>query len=294
MTVPESDAELAAAVEKLRVPGMGTEAVAPLLASLVRFYRPQRVLEIGMGYTTPFLAAALADAEEQARAESRALAAKSRAHLEGGAPLDDTWLYADPALLSPSFYLAPYRPRFVAVDNLSGAASSAALVLDALTELGLGDRVTVVNADLHDCAELLPADLFPIDLAWVDAWECLYFFNEFWERINPDGGLVAMHYLMTYPEGEAILEYFATVQRARPGELELINLLEPHKLGQNSITVLRRTTACRPRAYGAPGGSIRYDPALRETAAAQARLIDGGQRGGGAAATTTHDGSGPR
>jgi Methyltransferase domain len=271
MAVHKPAADFAAVVGELLVPGMGTEAVAPLLASLVQFYRPQRVLEIGMGYTTPFLAAALADVEDQVTAEARALAAKGRSHLDRAAALDDSWLYAEPALLSPSFYLAPYQPMFVAVDNLSGVASSAPQVLDALTRLGLADRVTVVNADLHDCAGLLPPALFPIDLAWVDAWECLYFFNNFWDRINPDGGLVAMHYLMTYPEGEAILEYLAALQRARPGELELINLLEPHKLGQNSVTVLRRTTACRPRAYAGPNGSMRYGPALYEAAAEQAR-----------------------
>ncbi|MEU9662913.1 hypothetical protein [Streptomyces chartreusis] len=269
------DAEFRAAVDKLWVPGMGTEVVAPLLASLVQFHRPQRVLEIGMGYTTPFLAAALAGLEEQVEAEARALAAKSRAHLDGGAALDDRWLYAEPPLLAPAFYRKPYRPRFVAVDNLSIPASSAPRVFETLTELGLDDRVTVVNADLHDCLDLLPAELFPIDLAWVDAWECLYFFDHFWERINPDGGLIVMHYLMTYPEGESILEYFAKVQRGRPGELEMINLLEPHKLGQNSITVLRRTTAGRPRAYGGQGGTIRYHRALQEEAAAQARQVEG-------------------
>ncbi|MET7312314.1 hypothetical protein ABZS68_36115 [Streptomyces sp. NPDC005571] len=264
-----SDADFRAAVKKLWVPGMGTEVVAPLLAQLVRLHRPRRVLEVGMGYTTPFLAAALAEVERDARAEARALAAKSRAHLAGGTPLDDIWLYTEPPLLAPAFYQEPYRPRFVAVDDLSIEASSAGRALGVLAELGLDDRVQVVNADLHDCAELLPDDLFPIDMAWVDAWECLHFFEHFWERINPDGGLVVMHYLMTYPEGESILEYFAEVQHSRPGELEMINLLEPHKLGQNSITILRRTTASRPRPYGGPGGRIRYPAALQQEAAAQ-------------------------
>jgi len=270
-----SDAAFRTAVDKLRSPGMGTEVVAPLLASLVQLHRPRRVLEIGMGYTTPFLAAALARVEEQVCAEAGGLAAKSRSHLDREAALDDSWLYTEPTLLTPSFYLRPYQPRFVAVDNLSVAASSAGRVLDVLGELKLDDRVTVVNADLENCAERLPTDLFPVDFAWVDAWACLHFFEHFWDKINPDGGLVVMHYLMTYPEGEAILEYFAKVQRARPGELEMVNLLEPHKLSQNSITVLRRTSASRPRAYAEQGGGIRYTPALQEAAATQARLVAG-------------------
>jgi predicted O-methyltransferase YrrM len=266
MTGYVPDATFLAAVEKLRVPGMGTEAVAPLLASLVRFHRPRRVLEVGMGYTTPFLAAALAGVAADVRAESLALAEKSRPYVTGGDRLDDRWLYGEPALLTPEFYLEPFEPRFVAVDNLSIESSSAGHVLDVLEELGLADQVTVVNADLHDCKDKLPPDLAPIDLAWVDAWECLYFFDHFWDLVNPDGGLVVLHYLMTYPEGEAILDYFARIQRTRPGELEMVNLLEPHKLTQNSLTVLRRTSGRKPRRYAESGQGITYDDALQANA----------------------------
>jgi predicted O-methyltransferase YrrM len=266
-----TDGDFLAAVETLRVPLAGTEAVAPLLASLVRLHRPRRVLEVGMGYTTPFLAAALAGVEADVRAESRALASKSRPYVDGAASLGDAWLASDPALLAPAFYVEPFRPRLVAVDNLSIEGSSAPRVMSVLTELGLADEVTVVNSDLRECAELLPADLLPIDLAWVDAWECLYFFDRFLELVNPDGGLIVMHYLMTYPEGEAILRYFAKRQAALPGELEMVNLLEPHKLSQNSVTLLRRTTAAKPRRYARPGHSIDYGADLAAAAAAHVR-----------------------
>ncbi|HWO60368.1 MAG TPA: class I SAM-dependent methyltransferase [Umezawaea sp.] len=260
------------AVEKLRVPGMGTETVAPLLSTLVQLVRPRTVLEVGMGYTTPFLAAALAGVEEQVRAESLALAEKSRPYLAEGVDFEDRWLYAEPALLTPDFYVEPYRTRFVAIDNLSIPDSSAPRVRAVLEQLGLADRVTVVNADLRESIDLLPEDFAPIDLAWVDAWECLYFFDHFWDLINPAGGLVVMHYLMTYPEGEAIIDYIAKVQRARPGELEVVNLLEPHKLVQNSVTVLRRTSAGKHPGHADPGGALRYG-ALRENAATHLNSI---------------------
>jgi predicted O-methyltransferase YrrM len=54
-----------------------------------------------------------------------------------------------------------------------------------LAELGLAGHVTVVNAGLHDCLPLLPDGFAPIDLAWVDAWECLWFFDHCWDLINP-------------------------------------------------------------------------------------------------------------
>ena len=43
---------------------MGTESVGPLLRSLVRMVRPNRILEIGAGYTTPFLLEGLEKNEE--------------------------------------------------------------------------------------------------------------------------------------------------------------------------------------------------------------------------------------
>ena len=36
--------------------GMGTENVAPFLRSMVQLTRPNRILEIGAGYTTPWRA----------------------------------------------------------------------------------------------------------------------------------------------------------------------------------------------------------------------------------------------
>ena len=36
-------------------PGMGTENVAPFLQSLIGLTRPQKIIEIGSGCTTPFI-----------------------------------------------------------------------------------------------------------------------------------------------------------------------------------------------------------------------------------------------
>ncbi|MFH0241961.1 class I SAM-dependent methyltransferase [Streptomyces sp. HK10] len=262
------------AVERLRMPGMGTEVVAPLLASLIHLVRPHRVLEIGMGHTTPFLARALAEAEEQAAAEADGLARKTLPYLEDGRELDEDWVQAEPALLVPSRYLEPYRPKLVAIDDFSDADSSAPRVTRALAELGLADRVTVVNADLRSAVERLPDEFRPIDFAWVDAWDCLYFFENCWELIDPDGGIVVMHYLMTYPEGEAILQYIAESQRLRPGEFEVLSLLESHKLRQNSVTVLRRTGGATPREYSDTGQRPRLGGRMRADALALARSLE--------------------
>lgn len=254
------------AVEKLRVPGMGTENVGPFLASLMQLLRPERVLEVGMGYTTPFLAGSLAHAEALADEERKVLAHKTERHLADGKDLDESWLFQDPALAAPASYLEPYRPRLAAIDDLSIPESSAGRVQEVLAGLGLEDRVTIVNSNVRDSVAQLPEDFATIDFAWVDAWECLFFFDHFWDRMNPDGGIIAMHYLMTYPEGEALLEYLRTFQDAHPGEMEILNLLESRKLMQNSVTILRRTSKPEHRHYADSGSEVRYTPELLHAA----------------------------
>lgn len=259
-----------AAASRLSVPEMGTDVVAPLLAHLVRLLRPRRVLEVGMGYTTPFLAAELADLREVVRAEAESLAEKTRRHLSDTEQLDDSWLLADPPLVTPAAHTEPYKPRLAVVDNLQDPDSSAGRVTEVLKELALEDSVTVVNADLKQLADHLPDDFRPIDFAWVDAWECLYFFDHLMDLVNPDGGVVVMHYLMTYPEGEAVLRYIAEYQRKHPGELEVLNLLESQKLMQNSITVLSRTSGRAKRRYARIGGAIDYGTEMHAAARRQA------------------------
>ncbi len=138
MTVPRVyRPEFGAAVRRLQVPAAGTEVVAYVLAGWIHLVRPRRVLEVGMGFTTPFLAAALADVEEAVRAESQGLTEKARPYLASGAVLDDEWLTTAPPLVTPTFYLEPYAPRLVAVDNLSDADSSARSVQEVLQVLDL-------------------------------------------------------------------------------------------------------------------------------------------------------------
>ena len=55
--------------QSLLVPGMGTEQAGLLLYSLIRMTRPRNVLEVGMGYTTPFLAMALHDNALETKAD---------------------------------------------------------------------------------------------------------------------------------------------------------------------------------------------------------------------------------
>jgi hypothetical protein len=77
---------------------------------------------------------------------------------------------------------------------------------------------------------------------------------------------------MTYPEGEAFLRYLSAQRDSRPGEFEVVNLLEPHKLSQNSVTILRRTSGVVPRRYAEPGARMDFGDRLRTQAETHAAV----------------------
>jgi predicted O-methyltransferase YrrM len=220
------DAFLAEA-RKLYVPEMGTESTAPLLYWLVRTLRPQRVLEVGMGYTSVFLARALADNVADFERERR--------------HLDDLEFLTTNPMIHRGYYDKPYEPQLLCIDRMTDTASSAPRALQSLEALGLQGVCEVLQIDLRDSRPTV-RERFPlIDLAWVDTWDTLAFVREYWDLISPAGGVLAVHYLMTYPEGRAVQHFLRSLRGPEDGKLEMINLLEPHKSGQNSLTLLRRT-----------------------------------------------------
>jgi hypothetical protein len=153
------DREFFKAVQELYVPSMGTDAMAPFLYSLTRFTRARSVLEGGMGYTSPFIAKALSENAASYQKNKAALVAKTKPYLDDiGAmgPADRTphrastgigldavyepktsrlaerrteWMFADPALARPGYYVNDYSPRLHCVDSLSSSNSSARRVM---------------------------------------------------------------------------------------------------------------------------------------------------------------------
>jgi len=219
-------AEFMASTRSLLVREMGTETAAPLLYWLIRTVRPRHVLEVGMGYTTPFLAQALQD-------NANAFAAEKKS-------LTEAVPNGELALEYPHYYEDPHEPELVCVDRLSDAASSAPKVLGVLDDLGLAHRCHVIEGDLRECGPQVRERLAVVDFAWIDTWDTLAFVREYWDLINPAGGILAVHYLMTYPEGRMVLRYLESLRGPDGGRLEVTNLLEPHKVGQNSTTLIRR------------------------------------------------------
>ena len=94
MTPPEPPFSKPAPLEyeELYRPGMGTENVGPLLRSLVQMVRPSRTLEIGAGYTTPFLLEAIVNNQR---------------------------VFNDGNLSQAYFDNYQYDPKLVVIDNMS-------------------------------------------------------------------------------------------------------------------------------------------------------------------------------
>ena len=257
--MPIDDARFAQAVRALTAARMGTELVGPLLAALVRSTRPELVLEVGSGSTSLHLLRALADNAEAVAAEARLMAAKQE-HFDP-AWNDEAvarqhssevlrWLEAAPSLGRPEYYATAHRPRLISVDLHSSPFSSSQRVARAVEELGLAGWYQPRDRDFRDVAQVLDADDV-VDFAWFDCGgyqEYRDFVDLYWDRVRPDGGVLVLHYTLTVPNHERVLTELAAQQGSPArGSFEMLSLLEPHKLMQNSLTMIRRCEGSPPR-----------------------------------------------
>lgn len=256
MTVipPPSEGAFDAALARLRSARMGTELMGPLLYALARSVRAERIVEVGAGATTLFLLRALADNRADVLREREALPAKQALYDAAWAEDEDAgrrheqavlrWLTADPPLVDPGYHTRPYTPRCVSIDDGSSPFSTAGEVADAAREAGLDGLLDRRVADFREVAVSLRQGGDRFDLAWLDCGGYLEyrdFLDLYWDLVEPDGGLLVLHYTLTVPNHERVLtELQEAGARARRGRFELFSLLEPHKLMQNSCTLIRR------------------------------------------------------
>jgi hypothetical protein len=250
----------------LRDPGMGTEQLGPLLYSLARFVRAERVLEVGVGYTTPFLLKALADNRRDFEQGAACLREKTRRYREARdavlagnrpateqiarlQPLQDRWAGETPPLGDPRYYRRGYRPVLYAVDDLSANTGLEVVLRQVAGELGLASILAFASADFRGFSRRIPPEGRPLDLAWFDCGgynEYGDFLEEYWDLVRPDGGLVVLHATLGNPFLSHVVKDLKLRQAAgRDQEFEILSLLEPHKFHQHSVTLVRRTVAYR-------------------------------------------------
>ena len=223
--------------------------------------KPRNVVEYGSGYTTLFVLKALADNIKDVDEERRSLYEKTNAiklidrlddmkngHIDKslGSMVVEWYESGGKACqVDPRFYLSPYRPHLYSFEKLADGHEYTRQMRLAIEAIGNGELFT------HLCGQVfrkdaLPADAFPIDWCWNDDDRYREFFLEFWDQMNPAGGIMIFHNV----SGE--LDLYEAVQwmkkqRQDYGDLEILILEEPHKLNQNSCAILRRTKGYQPR-----------------------------------------------
>lgn len=250
------DAKFYEAVETLLVPGMGTENVGPLLYSLARILRPRTVLEVGLGYTTPFILQALMDDVEEFRADRKLLKDSGKSAQRA-------------SILLPQHFENEYSPRLHAIDDYSTEGTSAPRVMDTVKTLGLSHLIDLHKSDFRGYSKKLDAGVFPVDLAWFDCGginEYVDFLEEYWPLINDQHGLLILHYTYWPFPDEAgnwdrkrmLLGPLANeikkqqVASGIASRFEVLSLLEPHKFQQGSVTMIRKLapdSICREAGF---------------------------------------------
>lgn len=250
------DADFYKAVEPLYYPGMGTEHVAPLLYSLVRMTRPRSVLEVGLGYTTPFLAQALMDNAREFATDRHILANPGE---------DDERRL----VLAEEYFHSDYLPMHHAIDDFSDESSSGKEALQVIEALDLRSMVQVHEGDFRGLSQQMSQSAFPLDFVWFDCGglpEYVDFIEEYWRLISPDHGVLLLHFtysrlsfvrdgvqhvaLMCGPVANEIKRQ--QMHAGVDAGFEVLSLVEPHKRRQGSVTMIRKlpwTSMCRDRDF---------------------------------------------
>jgi predicted O-methyltransferase YrrM len=199
--------------EKYFRPGMGTENVAPFLRTLIQMVRPQRILEIGAGYTTPFLLEGLELNNEIIN--------------EGN--LDQKYV---------EWHKKHYDPKLVVIDNMSLGELKKDFNIDS-------KYIEFVQGDFKDKSEELFKKYGDFDFVWFDcggAPENQEFLNEYWKLCSQ-----YMIFHFTFFQGrpntnsDLISDTITRWQKILgSSNVQRIDILEPHKYRQGSITVLKK------------------------------------------------------
>lgn len=202
--------------EKYFRPGLGTESVAPFLRSFIQMVRPQRILEVGAGYTTPFL-------------------------LDG---LENNKMILDEGNLDMEYlewHKKHYDPKLV--------------ILDTSVEYDLKERgfnfdskyVEFIHGKFQGRSEELFDKYGKFDMVWFDCGgpqEYKDFLFEYWN--------ICTHYMIFHftffqeqPSAniEAIADFLDSwTQLFGVNNVQRIDMIEPHKIGQGSITILKKVS----------------------------------------------------
>ena len=188
-------------------PGMGTEVVAPFLRSMVQMLRPNRILEIGAGYTTPFLLEGLVNNEQ---------------------------VFDDGNLDEDYFKNYAYDPRLVVIDDMSLGDIKNKPGMDAVMQ---SQYIEFVEGRFQHQSKKIYKKYGEFDFVWFDCGgskDYEDFLNEYWFLCS---GYIFFHF--TYSNGIPN-QNLKTILSTIANEPFRIDVIEPHKKRQGSITIIKK------------------------------------------------------
>ena len=188
-------------------PGLGTETVAPFLRSMVQMLRPNRILEIGAGYTTPFLLEALVNNER---------------------------IFNDGNLNQDYLNNYKYNPKLIIIDDMSLGDLAKKPGMSSIVG---SNYVEFIEGFFQGKAKELSRLHGKFDFVWFDCGglsEYEAFFSEYWDICS---GYVICHFTYTNGKPNELLD---AVLRGAKGNPARFDIIEPHKSRQGSLTILNK------------------------------------------------------
>ena len=196
--------------------GMGTENVGPFLRSIIQMARPKKVLELGMGYTSLFLLEALEKNKELFD--------------DGSGHLDQTYV---------KNHNKEYNPKFVVIDDKSFIDNEGSPEWSKIeNELNKSEYTEIIEDRFQGNSQKLFNKYGTFDFVWFDCSndtpELLDFMKEYWDICS---GYVIFHFTHQFQKPNNTLGIITALATGNP---QHIDILEPHKNYQGSITVLKK------------------------------------------------------
>ena len=187
--------------------GMGTENIGSFLRAMALMLRPNRILEIGAGYTTPFLLEAIVNNQR---------------------------VFDDGNLQESYFENYIYEPKLVVIDNMSlGELAEKPGMKDIL----MSKYTDFVEGNFEDKADILSEKYGNFDFVWFDcgsASEYKIFMEKYWDICSD---YIFFHY--TYSGGIPNINHDIILENIK-GNPSIFDIIEPHKKRQGSITMVKK------------------------------------------------------
>jgi predicted O-methyltransferase YrrM len=235
------DATFANHLSSLYNPHMGVENMGPFLYSFLRLTKKRQIVEIGAGYTSPWLLQALKDNDDEME--------RIRQLQRSGQCLLMDWPWTVPEAVEEYDRIPA---SLLCIDNCEHQKETATGASAIAKSLGLDSYFSFLRCDAFE----LELQDESVDVLWCDfgvGARMKDFVAAAWSSLRP-GGFLLCHSTLTNQNTRDWLEAVRNrqgqdVTGIPEGEYVEVSLLEPHKHYQNSISILQKRKGYQEPIY---------------------------------------------